>query len=418
MVTKRKGPGIYLETDTGPKITLILTEDTGEERRFPPVTPAEDLLAIMDVDYTEYRKEIEKLRDEHPLFEERIDIPVADYEDLIAEACMLPSALKDVDPVSFFILGARLDAAFRIPDDGSASFLLWHGMQVLKILEEPILTQIRLRNIFEVAFEDMERANQRERFERLLSVYPDTVNRHFLMRRMETQEGTVPLGGRLEYTLGSLYELRLLELALYFQQEKQRIARCAYCWNYFVPRTKAETCYCDRKFDGQTCKRRGANLKRNVAPEQDEALKIYNTLRHRMAARLERYEDAAEWDRDQLIQMTATEYYDWITMAQHTRTEYLHGQITAEEFLRAIDVNHELSSYETTVTQPTDPQATKWRRQVERSINFDPVKRYQDMMHLDLGKGSDAQWEIISAEDQIKADHEGHESLRDKYRKE
>lgn len=293
MVTKRKGPGIYLETDTGPKISIILTEDTGEERRFPPVTPAEDLLAIMDVDYTGYRKGIEKFRNEHPLFEERIDIPIADYEDLLAEACMLPSELKDVDPVSFFILGVRLDAAFRIPDDGSASFLLRHGIQVLKILEEPILTQIRLRNIFEVTFDDTERATQRERFERLLSVYPDTVDRHFLMRRMETQEGTIPLGDQLEYTLGSLYELRLLELALYFQQEKQRIARCECCWNYFIPKTKKETRYCDREFDGQTCKRQGANLKRNVAPEQDEALKIYNALRRRMAARLERYENAA-----------------------------------------------------------------------------------------------------------------------------
>lgn len=116
--------------------------------------------------------------------------------------------------------------------------------------------------------------------------------------------------------------------------------------------------------------------------------------------------------------MTATEYYDWITTAQRARTEYLHGKISTEEFLRAIDINHELDSYEATVTQPSDLRSSEWRRLVERNINFDPSKRYQDMMHLDLGKGSDAQWEIISAEDQIKADHEGHESLRDKYRKE
>ena len=70
------------------------------------------------------------------------------------------------------------------------------------------------------------------------------------------------------------------------------------------------------------------------------------------------------------------------------------------------------------MTQPPDPRSSEWRRLVERNINFDPTKRYQDMMYLNLGKGSETQWEIISAEAQIKADHEGHESLRDKYRKE
>ena len=75
------------------------------------------------------------------------------------------------------------------------------------MLEEPIRTQVCLRNILEMTFDGMERA-------------------------------------------------------LYFQQDKQRIARCDYCWGWFIPKTKKATRYCDRVTDGFLCKQRGARFKR------------------------------------------------------------------------------------------------------------------------------------------------------------
>ena len=48
----------------------------------------------------------------------------------------------------------------------------------------------------------------------------------------------------------SVLVMRMLELALYFQQDNQRIARCDYCWGWFVPKTKKATRYCDRVTDG------------------------------------------------------------------------------------------------------------------------------------------------------------------------
>lgn len=41
----------------------------------------------------------------------------------------------------------------------------------------------------------------------------------------------------------AIFGLRALELALYFQQDKQRIARYNYCWVCFISKTKKETHY-------------------------------------------------------------------------------------------------------------------------------------------------------------------------------
>ena len=58
--------------------------------------------------------------------------------------------------------------------------------------------QVRLRNIFDVAFDEMERATQRERYERLRQIYPAAVNRHFLMRWMNKEQGAPVSGRRME----------------------------------------------------------------------------------------------------------------------------------------------------------------------------------------------------------------------------
>lgn len=90
---------------------------------------------------------------------------------------------------------------------------------------------------------------------------------------------------------------------LYFQQDKQRIARCEHCWGWFIPKTKKVTRYCDRMTDGFPCKQQGARFKRNPMEDEDGALKICNQLRGRMYARLLRWQDAAPGERAGLIPM-------------------------------------------------------------------------------------------------------------------
>lgn len=408
-MTRKKLPGLWAEVGVDGKICVLMVGEGEREERLPPIDPAEDLIAASELDYTAYRREIQRLYDEHPLFEERLDIPESDLEDLAAEALMLPSMLQEIDPLSFFELGNLLVQALRMRDDGSASFLLHAGQRLLQALEVPIRTQIRLRNIMEMTFDGMERTTQQERFEKLRGVYPPIAQ---ICDPGPWMEEAMPVTFRIE----SVYKLRLLELMLYFRQEKKRIARCDYCWNYFIPRTRAETRYCDRVFEGQSCKKRGANLKRKKGPEQDGALRLFKQLRDRMYARMLRYGDAPESQRKKLIPMTALQYGEWEENARQARREYMAGKIKAEEFLRRIDTTHELVRYDP-VKQELPPEKSAWQERVAGDPDFDPVRKYPaSMMVLDLrDTADDPHWQFLSQEELIRKDQVGHQSLRDEY---
>ncbi len=250
---------LLMEAGEG-RFSSVFQHGDGMVERFPATTPAKDLIAATEIGYCSYRNEIKRLRDEHPLFAARLDIAAADFEDFVAEALLLPSMLQKIDPVGFFALGILLDRALQKEDNGSALFLLDAAQELLYVLEEPIRTQVYLRNILELTFDGMERASQRERFEKLCRVYPQVGK---LCDPISLPESEV---GNRAFAVRSLFGLRLLELALYFQQDKQRIARCDYCWGWFIPKTKKATRYCDRVTDGFPCKQRGARFKRNLIP--------------------------------------------------------------------------------------------------------------------------------------------------------
>ena len=337
-----------------------------------------------------------------------------DFYDLAVDALCLPDTLKDIDPVSHFVLLERLQAlVHQMNDDGSASFPLRTGADMIHILDEPLLAQIQLRNVFEVTFDDFERGTQRQRYEALETVYPYTVNRFFPSLMVEDDDGDIPLGSRLLYSPTSIFELYQLLLALYFKQNKQRIAKCERCWNYFIPKTKKQTLYCDRIFNGASCKQAGPNLKRNLGPEYDEALEIYNRLRNRMSERMERHYLFGSNERRH--PMDAERYYDWLTMAQHAREEYLNRKISSEEFLRRIDSFGVLEDYEAEKTELVAPHDTKWRKRIENDILFDADKSFQTMQSLELSNGEDARWEILTAEEQMLDARGGNASLMDRY---
>ena len=343
------------------------------------------------------------------MVEDRLDISVADFEDFVAEALLLPSMLQKIDPVSFFVLGELLHQSLQAEDDGSASFLLDAGAELLDILEDPIRVQTYLRNIFEMTFDGMERAEQRERFEKLCRTYPD-IGRACDPAALPNVEA-----GCRSFAADSIFGLRLLELALYFQQNDQRIARCDYCWKWFIPKTKKVTRYCDRVTDGYPCKQRGARFKRNLVEEQDGALKICSQLRDRMYARLLRWQDAAPDERDGLIPMDYDQYDAWSENARLARIEYLEGKLTAEEFLRRIDMTQELASYETCKAELVEE--TGWQRLVAGRLTFDPETHYPKMIQvLDL-RPPEPKWELYTAEDLRQEDQKGHQSLRERYGK-
>lgn len=78
----------------------------------------------------------------------------------------------------------------------------------------------------------------------------------------------------------------------------------------------------------------------------DETLRIYEALRRRKYAQMERYENAASGQRYHLNKMDLFMFADWSGMAHAARLSYLYSELASEAFLRQIDTNHELSGYQ------------------------------------------------------------------------
>ena len=91
---------LLMEAGEG-RFSSVFQHGAGMVERLPVTTPARDLITAAEIDYRPYRKEIKRLRDEHPLFAARLDIAAADFEDFVAEALLLPSMLQKIDPVGF-----------------------------------------------------------------------------------------------------------------------------------------------------------------------------------------------------------------------------------------------------------------------------------------------------------------------------
>ena len=90
---------LLLKAEDKNRWSVTLHHANGWEIALPAATPAEYLIAASEIDYSAYRREIRNLREQHPLLEERLEVSMADFEDFVAEALLLPSMLRDIDPV-------------------------------------------------------------------------------------------------------------------------------------------------------------------------------------------------------------------------------------------------------------------------------------------------------------------------------
>lgn len=368
----------------GKKIEIAVGEERGEV-----TTALENLERYIEADYAPYRKAVDRLWMTYP------------YLDL-EEARRAAELLEPIDRISWqFVTHFLARAAKEIRTEDDAGFIMWSLM-------EPLDARTRTENIFEIAFDGMERATQTERYEKVISTYPVLVQR-IPPPSFERSEGTIPFSGRMEFCLASLKDLRWLELFLYFHQKK-RFARCACCWSYFVPKTKAETKYCYRPF----CQEHGAQLMRKRNADADSALAICDDMRHLLSERAIRYEDAPPDRRAELFQIDSVAFGAWSELASGKRKEYLAGKLTAEEFLRAIDTYHVLASYD--VTAPKKSGKSVWRQMVERDLDFDPHTEFPACMRLDLGR-PDPRWQITTSEELRMKAQKGHQSLKDEYGK-
>ena len=390
--------GLYVQTENESTMDILMVTPEGKKKRITNVDPVRDLIKVVEIDYSIYRKRVMQLQN-LPLFQEKLDIAMSEYEELVNTAKRIPNLIEKIDPIGAFVVRRRIEMILQHPDDGSALYLLESGWWIVQALMEPVVTQLRLRNIFEVAFANTERKTQAERYRILREIYPQLFRYYFKVKRLTAEDGDMPFGNKVEYSINTLLELRLLELEMYFRQPS-RIARCAHCWGYFMPKTKKETLYCDREWDdGKTCKQLGPNAQRRIDQYNDNALAIFEVPRKRMGARYERFMDSGEQMNTEFM-LNIDGYFDWSDEARQARMDYLDGKITAEDFIRRIDKYGELSDF---ISQKTaqDTGESVLERMVKQNLSFDPERRYFDILTLDLGEAN-PQWKTVTAEEWLK----------------
>ena len=390
MDRKRK-PGIYLLTDAGDAVELILVWLDGRETRLQGQSPAEELVSFVNFDFSAHRASVERLWEEHDVFEERGEVPYEDYVDFAQQAFPLAEQLSEIAPVAYWDVLHHLDSAIKMPYDGKPIFPSRKALAVLNALRHPYFIQNRLRNLFEIGFADFERGTQQDRFRALEDTWPGLIDRAFPIRFLPEPSGA-PVGTVREYALRDLYELCLAELSLYFQQDRQRIG----------------------EVDGRPCKQEGAKRMRRFRAETDEALAIYERLRRRLEERANRLELAGPDGENHLLPFGRTQYEAWLDGAREAKKEYQAGGISAEEFLRRIDIDGDLNTHKAARDTLPEPDRTSWRAYIKRDMDFVPEKLFVNMMHLDLS-ADNPEWTVITAGEQIRKARGGHASLHDRY---
>lgn len=196
---KKREPGIYLLTDTGNPVEIILTRMDGQETRLPRQSPAEALVDFVEFDFGDYRSRVEELWEEHCVFEERDEAPYADYEDLAAQAVPLAEQLHAAAPAAYWDVQHHAALAEEMTDDGEPTFASRKAFAVLTALRRPYFLQNRMRNIFEIAFADFEYGTQQERFRALENTWPGIIDRGFSIRFPPAENGAAPVGQVREY---------------------------------------------------------------------------------------------------------------------------------------------------------------------------------------------------------------------------
>lgn len=405
-MTEKERPGLTITEEPGGMLHKRLMDYDGTILVDETIFPHDDLIRFMHKPLGEYSRRLEIL-EEHPLFEESIDISILDFRDLVKQCFEIAYALQTDFPEAYFLTRIELEDLVTSKDDGSASILLEAGNRIRQAARTLYLTRVRMRNIMEICFGTTEGMTQQQRWERMTTTYPELGDHEFTVHWR-------PEGNRWvrEHEMRSLMELYFFEVCAALRSDK-RIVRCQHCWQYFVPRTKKKTDYCDRVWsDGSTCKQRGPNLKRKDGPAEDLYLLAFKKLRARFYER--EYRDYASLPG---MDVPGGSYDDWIEDAHTARMEYLEGKISGEELLRRINPEGEKLDLDNPLQRPAEEILfTPWEKLVERDISFDPRRHFQSFQLLDL-RVENPQWKYFTAQDMERASKHGNESLREKYKK-
>lgn len=315
--------GLYVTVEKDGRIKRNLVTKSGTET-VDSVSVKDELINFSARDmgtYLYFMKKIEKCADAitEAIYENNGEIDMDHFDAFLKEVNVFLESLK-TKPIMQTLTLAFLEDSVK-EDDGSAMFVCEAMSEIQYCMQELYAFKIVLDNIFLDYMKDGEIDGER---------YPFMYHSEF--KTIHLMDGTV----KTQYLFRSPVKYYVF-LLMHFLSAKPTIARCENCGNFFVPKTKKKTLYCDRIFaDEKTCKQVAPKQKHKILVENDPVIEAYDRTQRKMYKRLER---AADTPFKNVRYMDYEMYDNWLRTAQNTKKDYIAGNLTAEEALKVIEVN-------------------------------------------------------------------------------
>lgn len=317
-------PGLYVTLQKNNIIKRTLVRSKGEID-LGETTVGKELVWYADLDFDSYIEAVRMLEDlsektesDDPNHYGEVDIKT--FNDLLIEAHKLVYDIEDAYPMIGSLL--RFDLLDNIAkDDGTAMYIYNTKHEICKNAAEPAMFHIVLNEVlYDIVLK--EPINFEEKYANILK--SDFVQVHIFNGGIETQY-------RFR-SISSYYQF----LLMHYLNSNPNLAICHYCQRFFIPKTRKETKYCDRKAkNGRTCKQIAPAYMHQLQRENDVVIQTFDRTKQKMYKRFERSLDSLNESQKRL---DLYEYHNWNKAATEARDKYLHGELTAEQALKIIEV--------------------------------------------------------------------------------
>ena len=150
--------------------------------------------------------------------------------------------------------------------------------------------------------------------------------------------------GKNEYHFPYTRAYRFTNLHNYVQfvfmnmmQFNSNLCKCNYCYNFFIPKTKKLTRFCDRvnPESGKTCKEIAPSVYRNDDVDSNAIMKEYDRALRRNYKRMCRAEERL-YERSSGKNIDPQTYFDWRDRVLKAMRLWRNKQISDEEFLNGV----------------------------------------------------------------------------------
>ncbi|MDO4618805.1 MAG: DUF6076 domain-containing protein [Clostridia bacterium] len=322
----QRTPGLYIKLQNGGIIKRTLVTNKGETV-LDATTISAELIWFAELDFNTYLDALIKIEDLAEKTEDDGDpknygsVYLDIFDELLTEANELVYDIEAVYPALGSLL--RFDLLDHTPkDDGTAMYVYNAKYAICEQIAEPVRFYIQLREVLE----DLSFGIPLDYEDKYANLTQGTV----------TQRYTFTGALETEYCFRSIKNYFQFLLINYLNSNPN-VAHCLFCGQYFIPKTRKTTLYCDRVMkNGKTCKEIAPALKHKIAVDTDPVLKAFERTKQKM---YKRYERAADSLNKLSKGISIEEYWNWNDAATEARDKYLRGELTAEEALKIIEVN-------------------------------------------------------------------------------